>query len=261
MSFPIKARAPSLLPQRLWKKLRAPLRQFNRRNSTRIPLGTALSSATANSLSAPMSATAFIGGGGEGTHGRTARRFLSLLSGSLAHRAAYQDDPGQLALTASTILASIAILTNSTPVRSQSIDLIDRQEKCASRARLAHQELERENQLPSKKMGALSPGSSDYRSHHIPHRGRLKGTGHDRSAVRCCGTAEPRRKWATQPTPKKVTSGATAGVTGQNVHLYCASAGFVTVFCESMPAALANTLKLPPGRIIQFEQTVGYPKA
>ncbi len=60
---------------------------------------------------------------------------------------------------------------------------------------------------------------------------------------------------------KNATSGATAGVTGQNVYLYCASAGLATVFRESVPAALANTLKLPPGQIIQFAQTVGYPKA
>ncbi len=60
---------------------------------------------------------------------------------------------------------------------------------------------------------------------------------------------------------KNATSGATAGVTGQNVYLYCASAGLATVFRESVPAALAKTLQLPPGQIIQFGQTVGYPKA
>ena len=60
---------------------------------------------------------------------------------------------------------------------------------------------------------------------------------------------------------KNATSGATAGVTGQNVYLYCASAGLATVFRESVPELLAKTLKLPPGQIIQFAQTVGYPKA
>ena len=59
---------------------------------------------------------------------------------------------------------------------------------------------------------------------------------------------------------KNATSGATAGVTAQNVYLYCASAGLATVFRESVPAALANTLKLAPGQIVQFAQTVGYPK-
>jgi len=60
---------------------------------------------------------------------------------------------------------------------------------------------------------------------------------------------------------KNATSGATAGVTAQNVYLYCASAGLATVFRESIPAALAQTLKLPAGQIIQFGQTIGYPKA
>ena len=60
---------------------------------------------------------------------------------------------------------------------------------------------------------------------------------------------------------RNATAGATAGVTGQNVYLYCASAGLATVFRESVPASLAKTLKLPPGHIIQFAQTVGYPKA
>jgi len=61
---------------------------------------------------------------------------------------------------------------------------------------------------------------------------------------------------------KNATSGATAGVAGQNVYLYCAAAGLATVFRESVPGeALAKTLQLPPSHIIQFAQTVGYPKA
>jgi nitroreductase len=59
---------------------------------------------------------------------------------------------------------------------------------------------------------------------------------------------------------KNATSGATAGVTGQNVYLYCASAGLATVFRESVPATLPKTLGLPAGQIIQFAQSVGYPK-
>ena len=59
---------------------------------------------------------------------------------------------------------------------------------------------------------------------------------------------------------RNATAGATAGVTAQNVYLFCASAGLATVLRESVPAALAKTLKLPPGQIIQFAQTVGYPK-
>lgn len=60
---------------------------------------------------------------------------------------------------------------------------------------------------------------------------------------------------------KNATAGATAGVSAQNVYLYCASAGLATVFRESVPASLAKTLQLPPGQLIQFAQTVGYPKS
>jgi len=61
---------------------------------------------------------------------------------------------------------------------------------------------------------------------------------------------------------KNAVAGATAAVTGENVYLYCASAGLATVFRGSVPGeALAKTLKLAPGQIIQFAQTVGYPKA
>ena len=60
---------------------------------------------------------------------------------------------------------------------------------------------------------------------------------------------------------KNATAGATAGVTGQNVYLCCAAMGLATVFRESVPASLAAKLKLPPGHVIQFAQTVGYPKA
>jgi len=62
-------------------------------------------------------------------------------------------------------------------------------------------------------------------------------------------------------TDKYATAGATAGVTAQNVYLYCASAGLATVFRESVPTSLAKTLNLPAGHVIQFAQTVGYPKA
>jgi nitroreductase len=48
---------------------------------------------------------------------------------------------------------------------------------------------------------------------------------------------------------------------GQNVYLYCAAEGLATVFRQSVPGEkLARTLKLPPRQIIQFAQTVGYPK-
>ena len=61
---------------------------------------------------------------------------------------------------------------------------------------------------------------------------------------------------------KFAAAGACVGAVGQNVYLYCASAGLATVFRESVPGeALAKTLKLPPGQAIQFAQTVGYPRA
>ena len=59
---------------------------------------------------------------------------------------------------------------------------------------------------------------------------------------------------------RNATAGATAGVTGQNVYLFCASAGLATVFRESVPTSLADVLELPPGQIVQFAQSVGYPK-
>jgi len=54
---------------------------------------------------------------------------------------------------------------------------------------------------------------------------------------------------------------ACVAMVGENVYLYCASAGLATVFRQSVPGAkLAQTLKLPPSQIIQFAQTVGYPQ-
>ena len=60
---------------------------------------------------------------------------------------------------------------------------------------------------------------------------------------------------------KAVAAAACAAVVAQNVYLYCASEGLATVLRQSVPGeALAKTLKLPPSQIIQFAQTVGYPK-
>ncbi len=54
---------------------------------------------------------------------------------------------------------------------------------------------------------------------------------------------------------------ACVAMVGENVYLYCASAGLATVFRESVSGArLAQTLKLPSQQIIQFAQTVGYAK-
>lgn len=61
---------------------------------------------------------------------------------------------------------------------------------------------------------------------------------------------------------KAIAAAACAAVVAQNVYLYCASAGLATVLRQSVPgAALAKTLQLQPSQIIQFAQTVGYPKA
>ena len=61
---------------------------------------------------------------------------------------------------------------------------------------------------------------------------------------------------------KIATAAVSAGVVAENVYLYCASGGLATVFRESVPGeALARTLKLSSSQIIQFAQTVGYPKA
>ena len=66
----------------------------------------------------------------------------------------------------------------------------------------------------------------------------------------------------TTDSEKNAVAGAIAGVTGENVYLYCASAGLATVFRGSVPGeALEKTLKLQAGQVIQFAQSVGYPKA
>jgi Nitroreductase family len=55
---------------------------------------------------------------------------------------------------------------------------------------------------------------------------------------------------------------ACVGMVGENVYLYCAAEGLATVFRQSVPGAkLARVLNLPSAQIIQFAQTVGYPKA
>jgi nitroreductase len=60
---------------------------------------------------------------------------------------------------------------------------------------------------------------------------------------------------------KTAAAAATAAMAAQNVYLYCAAAGLATVFRQSVPGEkLAKALKLPSGKIIQFAQTIGYPK-
>jgi len=65
----------------------------------------------------------------------------------------------------------------------------------------------------------------------------------------------------TTESEKIAAAAACVAMVGENVYLYCASAGLATVFRQSVPGeALAKALKLPPAQIIQFAQTVGYPK-
>jgi len=55
--------------------------------------------------------------------------------------------------------------------------------------------------------------------------------------------------------------GADAGFIAENVYLFCASEGLVTVARASVPKeALAKTLKLRDTQIIVLAQTVGFPK-
>lgn len=55
---------------------------------------------------------------------------------------------------------------------------------------------------------------------------------------------------------------ACVAMVGENVYLYCASAGLATVFRQNVPGeALAKALQLPSSQVVQFAQTVGYPKA
>jgi nitroreductase len=53
----------------------------------------------------------------------------------------------------------------------------------------------------------------------------------------------------------------TTGFIGQNVHLYCASEGLVTVFRAMVDRdALSEAMKLKPDQHITFCHTVGYAK-
>jgi len=63
----------------------------------------------------------------------------------------------------------------------------------------------------------------------------------------------------TTETEAIAAAAACVAMVGENVYLYCASAGLATVFRQSVPGEkLARTLKLPPSQIIQFAQTVGH---
>jgi len=65
----------------------------------------------------------------------------------------------------------------------------------------------------------------------------------------------------TSPADAEFYTGANAGFIAQNVYLFCASEGLVTVVRAMVDrAALAKALKLRPDQKIAFAQSVGYPR-
>ena len=66
----------------------------------------------------------------------------------------------------------------------------------------------------------------------------------------------------TKPKPEDKERYATidAGYIGQNLYLFCASAGLTTVVLEIDRTALRDALHLKPDQKIIIAQSVGYPK-
>jgi nitroreductase len=66
----------------------------------------------------------------------------------------------------------------------------------------------------------------------------------------------------TPPEERRLLTSVDTGFIGQNVYLFCASEGLVTVFRGSVDhSKLKRTLKLPHQQFVTFAQTVGYPRA
>ncbi|MGE5259583.1 MAG: nitroreductase family protein [Actinomycetota bacterium] len=64
------------------------------------------------------------------------------------------------------------------------------------------------------------------------------------------------------PEERRLLTSVDTGFIGQNVYLFCASEGLVTVFRGSVDhSKLKRTLKLPHQQFVTFAQTVGYPRA
>jgi SagB-type dehydrogenase family enzyme len=73
--------------------------------------------------------------------------------------------------------------------------------------------------------------------------------------------ADTARMKGVSPEDQALYSGADTGFIGQNVYLFCASEGLITVIRASVDRkALAVALKLPDHKRITLAQTVGYPK-
>lgn len=63
------------------------------------------------------------------------------------------------------------------------------------------------------------------------------------------------------PSERLLNGVADSAVIGQNVYLFCASAGLVTVLRSSVPGEqLAKRMNLKATQTIYFSQSVGYPK-
>lgn len=63
-----------------------------------------------------------------------------------------------------------------------------------------------------------------------------------------------------RPEERRLYASVDAGFIGQNVYLFCASAGLATVFRGAVPyETLAQKLALPSEQFVTFAQTVGYP--
>ena len=66
---------------------------------------------------------------------------------------------------------------------------------------------------------------------------------------------------STKPELKPAWTAANTGFIGQNVYLFCASEGLVTVFRAMLDGeALGRALSLRPDQHVTFSQTVGYPQ-
>lgn len=64
------------------------------------------------------------------------------------------------------------------------------------------------------------------------------------------------------PEERRLYASVDVGFIGQNVYLFCASAGLASVFRGSVDQAkVARLLKLPDQQFVTFAQTVGYPRS
>jgi nitroreductase len=63
------------------------------------------------------------------------------------------------------------------------------------------------------------------------------------------------------PEDRRLYASVDAGFIGQNVYLFCASAGLASVFRGAVDyPKLAQAMKLPTHQFVTFAQTVGYPR-